>query len=866
MKKILYCFFIFVSVFLFSVVSDVGAKSLSKNDVTISFDNDDTLNMAYKKINIFRIAEDNSFYFNGEKHIINSDYTLVDNSISVINKEFELSNEKFRVDSSEKMLISNTIYQTYGFIVSIDIKEGKEYTFTQQICYKYDDKEDCKQNDNHRILVNKDASYNFAYDFLPFYNESIVFDYITYKFKLENDDESIVFDDISFTSSQINYNDFFTIDYYDDDFMYDNDVHTYEGKTYLKASKIENGIIYLNTEFRYGSAVNYTRKYKFSVDVCVGEDYSICRQAYTYDTQPNDSLHTIHSVPLLGIEYNSETYVLNYKSFKLKANYVCNNEIENNNCDKSRSENESTLIESEVYYLNITTPHLKDVLIGVDIKNACGNIEGCYASNSSVTNDFNFIDDNNILSIKYLITDTLNVYDSEIVNEFNNGDEITLDKEDGLYYIVFKISDDSGEVIHIAYGYLIDTVAPSLGSNHNFNEYSQDNYYNSIDISVSFGDDNFNVAYVTTYYLISDYNSVISKDEIIARNNVYSDRNLFVDLVDGSYKVCFVSKDLLDNYSDVVCSNKLNLDTTPLTKNDVEVESDNTSYQKSVAIDINVSEVEDNASFKCGLFLDYITITSENDLTATCYNNRLNNFNVNGENKYKLWIYVIDRAKNESLVSLDRVYYIDNKAPVVTYSINGDNSKYRNDVTLDVSVSDLNDIANVSYMFYLNSYNENSFMKMDINEGIKYPYDYYGVYKLAIKACDVLNNCKINTYQDIFYIDTGEIKLELIGKESVTLLRWGKYLEEGVKASKGNSGKYRVDLDYKIEGSVDTSKVGVYYITYSSGEGMNKVSVVREVVVKDSVPYFIVLGLILLLGEAIILLRLFIKKRKNGSI
>ena len=64
MKKILYCFFIFVSVFLFSVVSDVSAKSLSKNDVTISFDNDDTLNMAYKKINIFRIAEDNSFYFN----------------------------------------------------------------------------------------------------------------------------------------------------------------------------------------------------------------------------------------------------------------------------------------------------------------------------------------------------------------------------------------------------------------------------------------------------------------------------------------------------------------------------------------------------------------------------------------------------------------------------------------------------------------------------------------------------------------------------------------------------------------------------------------------------------------------------------
>ena len=158
------------------------------------------------------------------------------------------------------------------------------------------------------------------------------------------------------------------------------------------------------------------------------------------------------------------------------------------------------------------------------------------------------------------------------------------------------------------------------------------------------------------------------------------------------------------------------------------------------------------------------------------------------------------------------------------------------------------------------------FIKFNLDEGITYPFDYYGSYKLAIKVCDKIDNCNLIIANNDFLIDTSKIKLSLVGEEEIVILRWGKYKELGAIANKGNGGKTPTNVDYTIIGEVNTSKSGEYYLTYVSGEGMNKIEVTRKVIVKDTVPYLLVLISLIVVGESIILLRLFIKKRKNDSI
>ena len=100
----------------------------------------------------------------------------------------------------------------------------------------------------------------------------------------------------------------------------------------------------------------------------------------------------------------------------------------------------------------------------------------------------------------------------------------------------------------------------------------------------------------------------------------------------------------------------------------------------------------------------------------------------------------------------------------------------------------------------------------------------------------------------------------------MVILQFQKYTELGAKASKGNAGKSKVEVDYVISGSVDTKTPGVYKIVYTAGEGMNKVSIEREVTVIKSDIYIVLIIGAFVVGEVIILMRLFIKKRKNDNI
>ena len=132
--------------------------------------------------------------------------------------------------------------------------------------------------------------------------------------------------------------------------------------------------------------------------------------------------------------------------------------------------------------------------------------------------------------------------------------------------------------------------------------------------------------------------------------------------------------------------------------------------------------------------------------------------------------------------------------------------------------------------------------------------------------CYNMRNCNINTGSTTYLIDTAKIVLELIGEKKITLLQHQKYVEQGIIATKGNAGKNVTTLEYAVSGSVDSNTPGTYKIIYSAGEGINKVSIEREVVVVNSNIYIISLISAFVLGEVIILARLFIKRKKSDNI
>ena len=144
-----------------------------------------------------------------------------------------------------------------------------------------------------------------------------------------------------------------------------------------------------------------------------------------------------------------------------------------------------------------------------------------------------------------------------------------------------------------------------------------------------------------------------------------------------------------------------------------------------------------------------------------------------------------------------------------------------------------------------------------------YPVSYYGEYKLYVVAGDNLGNEVFKSLDKIFKIDTDIIRISLIGEESITILKGEKYEELGARAYKGEviSGGRVSKID--IEGEINVNKPGVYYITYSSGEGELLVSVTREVIVKDNSGYIAVSFSLFGMGAIVIGLRLFVRRKRD---
>lgn len=867
MKKYLLILASLIFIFIFNPVK-VEAKKDTKNEITISFGEEDRLRLRYSKIYTFKIREDKSFYFNGVKYQFDDEYKIINNSINVSDdNKFAIGDDILTIDLDNNIIISNTFHETYSFLVEIENENNLAYTFKQEICYKYtlNDtvKEECNRDEDDYNLIDESSSLGYYYDFIPFYNENLVFEYITYKFSLVNEDETLIFSPLTFLKDEIEYKEYFTLNPY----TYNNEyTYSYNGKDFVRPA-LYNSQLYIAVILYTSSNSIEKRNYDASFSVCLGELYDDCEVVYTTSGLTSDS-SWIFEVPLTNITYDSEKGSADYKSFKLYATYKYNGD-KGESSDPRREEVETRTNEC-ILYLDLYSSRLENNFKGLSVSNtACYYyLNGCYAYNSSLDEAVTFINDNEILSINYYISDEIISDYSLIQDTFINGSKLRINMTTtGWKYVTFKILDEAGITNYFQYGFLFDFDAPVI-SETNFNNYNKDKYYNSFELTVSYNETPFDNSNVKIYYYISDSLTNVNKEMILTANNLYNS-SVIIDssYSDNSYKVCFISADPVGNYSEITCKTNLNLDTTPLKKEEVEIESDNdndNTYKKGINIKISIEGVG-NEEIKCGLIEESSTISSYSELTSKCVLNENNYLTVENENKYYLWIYAFDRANNYSLLKLDESYLIDGLAPRVSYTINGDNSSYNNSVFLDVIVNDISEVNLLSYSFYFNTYNENEFKEINEDKKITYPLSYYGIYKLAIKACDILGNCKINTYSDTFYIDTSDIEIKLIGKEKVKIYRWGRYKEQGASASKG-SGKYLTSIDYIIEGEIDTSKVGSYYLTYISGEGINRISVVREIEVVESSYLLIVLFSLLVMGETIILLRIFIKKKKNDSI
>lgn len=869
MKKYVLYLLSFFALFVFFTSNKVEAKTSSLNNISVNFGGD-TFQVRTANISSFKIRENKSFYFNGKEHLFNDDYSLIDGAIEVNNNEFILEGHILTLSDDKKLVNSETTFTTYSFPMNVILPSNNvSYDFKQELCYKIEGEERvCNVDIDDISVIYKSATYSYFYDFTPFFDESIVFEEITYNITLTNksDGQQLIFNPITFNKNEIDYSNCFVVGAYN----YNNVLTNNDNIIYVRPLGPDNaGILYTYAYFAPDREYTSDALYSISFEVCVGSNYSECVEVYSKGGSELVPINIgyAYQIPLSVLDnnvikhlvYDSNSQTTNYDSFMLKGSYVC---VEN--CSEN-DKNTRVYTNEEIYYLNLKDPSYVGELNG---KQAYCGYYTCYGSNVEVSNKIEFNDDNKIKEIAYYISQSSTSVDNLYVNFINNGEILTFGNDlSGLVYLHFRVKDESGSVNNYLFRYFFDKDLPYL-SDDNFSDYDRDTFYNEVEVKVTYSDQSSQTS-ETIYYLIALKDQEVNKEDILDANNVYQNQvTLNKDTIssDGIYKVCFLAQDLVGNYSGVDCSLDYKMDVTSLTKQEVNVEVDNLNYSKEKSITITIDEINNETSFSCIMAPISTLLENVSDLTSTCYTNKESIVSVNGEGSYYLWIYAPDRANNYSLLKLDQEYLFDGIGPRVSYTINGNNSVYSNDVGVIVSINDLSEISETKYSFFLKTYNESEFINFDLGNEITYPFDHYGSYKLAIKVCDNLNNCNIKTLDEEFLIDTSKIKLELIGEEEVTILRWGKYKELGIKATKGNNGKAPINVSYKVDSNIDNGKIGVYYVTYTSGEGMNLVSITRKVIVKDSMPFIVISASLFVVGQAIILFRLFIKKRKNDSI
>lgn len=801
-------------------------------------------------------------------------------------KAKSVSNSVFEVEVGKDNILpvhysleddNGAIKERVNFAVVLKGKEstGKSYKWEHTLCYKLNGFEEmCEvditsKNEENSVDIVSDQTYNYTfYDTdMPFYSDSLMFEYVKFKNKFvcldgENE-ETIELDEIYFSSSEIDYKFNFDIS---------RSVVTVaiDGKNYISPS-IYNGNSYyaaFNATFVNNSGSTLVRQnaptYKFIVEACgyPRDQYECTKNEYSTVTS-NDSQISI--TPYIGnitypnilnnLRYENRTIQYEYAVYKTRLECL-------SNCEDRRVTSSITLSE-DTYYFKYSLPVIDEENTIINSSNESVN----YVKNSEVTisvsDSIVGLDES---SLNYYLVKPYSSYCSYGATtkySYTSGISFTIgDNLNGGYCMYYTASDKLGNTYTSDfYIFYFDNRGPEITLN---NTYDSSKYYNEIVLNPTFSDYT-NVK--EKYYLWSK--EIVSEENYLEIKNKgikFNDEINANELKDGVYYLYILAFDSLDNYK-YYDAGVFNIDKTGLTISDINFSliGDNSSYSNTNKVKVYVSEMDNEESFKCGFLNKENVIVS--DLKMDCKNNVEISYPSSLEGRYSFYAYLRDRAYNYSLFEIGKNLLIDTLAPRISSSILYDDNEYHVSNEIRIIVNDLNDYNELKYGWFLTSKNNvtsNDLSEVYENNGIiYYPRSYYGEYKLYLKAIDNLGNENFYVLNKTFKIDTDVVRISLIGNDVIKLIKGEKYKELGASAYKGSALNGGRVSDIDMESNVDTSKKGTYYITYSSGEGDFRVSVTRKVIVKDTTFYIAISCVLFVCGSVTLGVRLFIKRKKN---
>ena len=774
---------------------------------------------------------------------------------------------------------NGTIREKVQFAVTLKglADEKKSYRWEHTLCYKISgSSEVCEiditgsdqEENNQDISSNNTYNYYFYDSDMPYYSEELIFEYVRFSNKfisLENDEE-IILDDIVFSALEIDYDYNFRIEVnYNENNSYKYVDNYYsnissDSKVYVRAYLYNN----IGSNLLLDNAPTYT----LTNQVCVGEN--ICQEE-VLDMVTTNSDEEIALNPYMG----NLTFYYSMSSLVYDSDGKINNEFANyktvlkctNNCN-SRIPTSIILLEETFYFdnekpivdeENTIIASVNEYVQSIDIK-------------ISVEDTKSGLDETKFI---YTLTRPYSTYctwGSTTNHTYQNGVSFTLgiDLSDGPYCMKYYAYDKNGNYYESDYYiFYFDNTGPNFSINSN--GYIETNYYSNIDLKATFTDYYSGIDALYYFWSISeideeDYLMVKNKGKLYVNETIISSA---ADInIDGTYYLYFLAFDKLGNYK-FYDSGRYNIDTIGLKKEEVLVTiSDNDNYSNNSTVKVSVEEMIDEESFSCGFFVSQSNV-NVNSLSLNCKNNINFSYPSNLEGEYSLWVYVHDRANNHSLLEVASGLLIDTSGPIITYSILKDDNQYHLTNEIKLSVSDLSGVNANTLKYGWFSSSKTNVTKNDLTntfvdgEVIGYPRNYYGEYKLYISSIDNLGNEKFISIDKTFKIDTDVIRISLLGEESITIIKGQKYIDEGAKAFKGDVKNGGRVSEIMVEGEVDNKRAGIYYVTYSSGEGELLVSVTRKIIVKNDTPYKIVVLILFAGGSILLVFRLFIRRREN---
>ena len=809
-------------------------------------------------------------------------YAFVMGSTSVSAKS--VSNAVFEVEvGTDKLPLYYTLEDDNGVIkekIQFDVilkglaETGKSYRWEHKFCHKVTGGEEFCEIDltgkdqvgNEQDIVS-DETYNFYFwdSDMPYYSDGLTFEYVRFSNKFicieENCNEEIVLDDIEFLSGEIDYNYQFSVD----PFSIENNGKKYVDNYFSQ----ENNFVYVRGYLsnNLSSQLTWTDAPTFLITntVCVGDND--CRDE-AIETVKASSGEAIVLTPYIGnftyyygasnLLYDDNSNPI-YDSARFKTVLQCQTK-----CNSRIPE--SIVLIDEVFYFDTERPV-------VDVDNTIISSVDEYVKSVEVKitgkDTKSGLDESNLfyqLTIPYYDC----TWGQSYTFPYQNGVSFTLGPElsDGPYCMRYYVYDNTGNYYSSDYYvFYFDNNGPRISVNKD--GYVETNYYNKVDLEVNFTD--YYSGIDKFYYLWSkeeisedDYLTIRSEGKEYDNNGILSSLNDIIE--DDTYYLYFLAYDKLGNYK-YYYSGMFNFDTVGLEASEVELEILNMdSYSADPSIKVVVDEMNALENFKCGFFKENnITV---DDLSLTCSNNTSVTIPQGLEGEYSFWVYVHDRADNYSLLNVKSGLFIDTSGPIITYDILKNEDKYHITNSITLTATDENNLdGKIKYGWFAKGVTNVTYSSLvesiDNGESVGYPKGHYGEYKLYVGTKDNLGNEQFFAINKIFKVDTDIIRISLIGEATVTIIRGQKYKDNGAKAYKGDVSSGGRVSTVKTEGYVDTRKAGVYYVTYSSGEGELLVSVTRKVIDKSDAPYLIVSFSIFVAGTVTIGLRLFIKKKKD---